>query len=86
MPLELYKGYKVTEVARAVGIREQGERDIMMNAQASEVRVTRNQRVNQPPPCEHLTLKLEPNGSSSFTGNFYCIGCGEVLQEGLNRF
>jgi hypothetical protein len=51
----------------------------MMTAQTAEARETRKQRVHQPPPCEHLTLKLEPSGLGSFTGNFYCIDCGEVL-------
>ena len=51
----------------------------MMNAQAAEVREMRKQRVDQPPSCEHLTLKLEPNGAGSFTGNFYCMDCGESV-------
>ena len=29
--------------------------------------------------CEHLTLKLEPSGYGSFTGNFYCTACGESI-------
>jgi hypothetical protein len=51
----------------------------MMNAQAAEVREMRKQRIDHPPPCEHLTLKLEPSGFGSFTGNFYCINCGESV-------
>ncbi len=50
----------------------------MMNAQATEVRVPENQRGGQP-LCEHLTLKLECNGVGSFTGNFYCIACGDSI-------
>ncbi len=53
----------------------------MMNAQAAEVREMRKQRVDQPPSCEHLTLKLEPNGAGSFTGNFYCMDCGELVAK-----
>jgi hypothetical protein len=49
-----------------------------MNAQATEERVTEYQRVGQP-PCKHLTLKLEPSGLSGFTGNFYCIACGDSI-------
>jgi len=29
--------------------------------------------------CEHLTLKLEPSGYGSFTGNFYCTACGDSI-------
>lgn len=49
-----------------------------MNAHATAVRVPETPRVSQP-VCEHLTLKLEPSGLGSFTGNFYCIDCGESV-------
>ena len=29
--------------------------------------------------CEHRTLKLEPSGCASFTGNFYCMDCGDSI-------
>jgi len=48
--------------------------DLASYEQGSE---TRNQRVDQPPACEHLTLKLEPSGYGGFTGDFYCVDCGE---------
>jgi hypothetical protein len=50
----------------------------MAYALAIKVRVKWEPRVD-PPPCEHLTLKLEPSGAGSFTGNFYCIACGESI-------
>lgn len=50
----------------------------MMHAQATKERVTEYQRVDQP-PCKHLTLKLEPSGFGGFTGNFYCIACGDSI-------
>lgn len=54
------------------------EEDGMANAQVAKVRVTWEQREN-PPPCEHLKLKLEPSGLGGFTGNFYCIACGDSI-------
>jgi hypothetical protein len=50
----------------------------MMNAHATAVRVPETQRGGQP-PCEHPTLKLETSGFGSFTGNFYCVDCGESV-------
>lgn len=50
----------------------------MMNAPATEVRVPENQRGSQP-LCEHRSLKLESSGLGSFTGDFYCIDCGETV-------
>lgn len=49
-----------------------------MNDQVTGVRVTGGKRRVGQPVCEHATLKLETSGVS-FTGNFYCIGCGESV-------
>ncbi len=50
----------------------------MAHAQMAKVQVKWEQREN-PAPCEHLKLKLEPSGFGGFTGNFYCIACGDSI-------
>lgn len=50
----------------------------MTAAQAAELRIQWQQRVNRP-PCEHIDLKLERTDTGYLTGNYNCIVCDETV-------
>ena len=55
----------------------------MTTAQAAELRVKWNLRVD-PPQCEHLNLELEWSDNGYVTGNYNCILCGESVTHKRN--
>ena len=53
---------------------------VMTTTQGAELRAKWRERIN-PPPCEHLTLKLERTETGYLTGNYNCTVCGEAVAQ-----
>ena len=50
----------------------------MKRAQAEALQVKWSQRAD-PLPCEHLEQETETDAAGYWTGNYYCIACGELI-------
>ena len=53
----------------------------MTRKEVEALRAKWKQRVD-PPPCDHLSLKLELNNLGHSTGHIACFTCGESVARG----